>query len=63
MPDKELRYEDIAKTPAHELLKLSYEELNAFISVARKAEEEAQSIRHWLIGIKTEKTIRESSDE
>lgn len=58
MPHKKPRYENIINTPAHELMKLSFEELHTFELVARKAEEEANSIRHWIIGIRTEKSIR-----
>jgi hypothetical protein len=56
-----IRYEDIEKTPAEQLLRLSTQELDALIKAAERAAYRADTVVHWLRGIKVEKTIREGS--
>ena len=63
MAKDDLCYENIMNEPAGRLLNLSDEELDSFIEVAKRAESEAHSIRHWLIGIRTEKAIRKRSKD
>lgn len=52
-------YQDIEKTPARELLALSFEELDNLIALAREARSSANLTADWLTAIKLEKIIRE----
>lgn len=54
-----IRYEDIEKTPAEQLLRLSHPELEILIKAAERAAYRADTVVHWLRGIKVEKTFRE----
>lgn len=57
-----VRYEDIETTSAQVLLNLRYEELNALLSEAERAANRADTIIHWLRGIKIEKSFRYGGD-
>ena len=60
MTDTIVHYEDIEKTPAAELLELEHEQLDALIKGAERAAYRADTVVHWLRGIKVEKTFREA---
>ncbi|MBK1883773.1 hypothetical protein JIN85_15245 [Luteolibacter pohnpeiensis] len=62
MTDTIVNYEDIEKTPAAELLELSHEQLDALIKRAERAAYRADTVVHWLRGIKVEKTFREAGN-
>lgn len=55
-----IRYEDIEKTPAEQLLRLSHPEIDALVKAAERAAYRADTVVHWLRGIKVEKTFREA---
>ncbi|MBB5353702.1 uncharacterized protein YehS (DUF1456 family) [Haloferula luteola] len=56
-----IRYEDIEKIPAEQFLRLSHQELDALIKAAERAAYRADTVVHWLRGLKVEKTIREDN--
>jgi len=60
MTQQTVRYEDIEKTPAQELLRLEHEQLDALIKEAERAAYRADTVVYWLRGIKVEKTFREA---
>jgi len=53
-----VRYEDIESTPAEDLLKLRYCELNDLIREAERRSHRANLVLHWLRGLKVEKSLR-----
>ena len=53
-----ISYEEIERVPAAQLLELSYDELNSLIRQAERAAYQADTIVHWLRGIKVEKSYR-----
>lgn len=57
-----VRYEDISTTPAQVLLDLSHDQLDALIHEAERAACHADTVMHWLKGIKIEKTFREEAE-
>lgn len=54
-------FEKVEKTPAAELMRLSFTELEAWIAFARKVEERAANTAGWLNGLKIEKALREQA--
>lgn len=59
---KPIRYEDIKNTPAQALLDLSHSEIDSLIKEAERAAYQAETIVHWIKGIKVEKTFREDDN-
>lgn len=55
-------FEKVEKTPAADLMRLSFSELDAWIAFARKIEERAGNTAGWLTGLKIEKALREEND-
>ena len=53
-----VRYEEIESTPAEELLKLRYCQLNELIREAEHRTHRAELVLHWLRGLKVEKSLR-----
>ena len=55
-------FEKVEKTPAADLMRLSFTELDAWIAFARKIEERAGNTAGWLTGLKIEKALREEGE-
>lgn len=53
-----IRFEEIERIPAARLLELSYSEINDLIRQAERSAHHADTIVHWLRGIKVEKSYR-----
>ena len=53
-----ITYDDIEETPASTLMALSFAELNGFIREAERRFRKAQTLKDWLVWIKTEKALR-----
>ena len=56
-----LFFEKVEQTPAAELMRLSFSELEAWIAFARKIEERAANTAGWLNGLRIEKSLREEA--
>ena len=54
-------FEKVEKTPAADLMRLSFAEMEAWIAFARKIEEKAANTAGWLTGLKIEKSLREDA--
>ena len=57
-----VRFEEIPQTPASQLLKLSFVQLDKHIAIAQANVNANQTMIEWLRGIKIEKTFRENPD-
>lgn len=61
MTQPTIQYEDIEKTPAEQFLCLPHQELDNLIQRASRAAYRADTVVHWLRGLKIEKSLRESN--